>query len=90
MSTIYAVRLTAEQFKTEVTKLGWVEGKNSQGGLAYVSPNEHYCHSPISFAVNGEQWTTFDRCGRNTDVDELAEELGAISEYDDEFDRIFA
>lgn len=59
------------------------------GDFALISPNGHYCHSigEETHCRDGqlETLTGFVKYGQNSEVFELAEDVGAMSEHDDEF-----
>lgn len=79
MSTTYLAPMPIGEFVAKAKALGWRDGKTAtHGGYALISPNGHYCHD-IEQNVGG---TTFVRGGGNTDVDDLAEALRAVSEDD--------
>jgi hypothetical protein len=79
-----------EEFIDALRGMGWTEDGADTGEFVMVSPNGHYCHEIGEFLGNFGTgiFTGFTRYGVNSDVCEIAAELGAISEHDDEYRRI--
>lgn len=88
MATTYAWKGSKEAFIAEAKSHGWGKGKDGNGNFCLIHENGNYCHDVSEWEINGEPVTGFTRYGRNLSVDELASEIGAVSEYEDEFNHL--
>lgn len=66
---------------------GWKQDTASDGGFA-LSKDGEYCHHITQFRHNGKPFVDFVRYSSNYSVDELADDVGAVSEYDEEFEEM--
>lgn len=83
MSTCYAKIGTKAEFVEAAKALGWFETKADNGAFA-LSDGTNFCHDIDEWSAKGETLVGFVRYGTN-DLSELAEELGFVSEHNDDY-----
>ena len=90
MSTHYvtACPMTLKTFKKVAKENGWKDDKTDKGQWC-MSKDGHYCPAIETCCLNGKTHVMFTKYGENYNVHELAEELGAVSEYDEEYSELF-
>lgn len=88
MSTYFVWEGTKAEFVAEAKRLGWKDGKDSNGDWCLVSPSGHYCHDISEYETSEGPRVGFTKYGGNADVWELANDLGALSEHDEGYDEL--